>query len=78
MAKRRGETLRLHDRVVNNEALPGVPAGTRGKVILVEGFAWTRYRVLFETDVPNGTDIGSLDRSALTLVDKKGNPVPVG
>lgn len=74
MAKRSGDTLRLHDRVVNNDPLPGVPAKTMGKVILVSGFEWIRYRVLFDTGVTNGTDIGSLDRSVLTMVDKKGNP----
>ncbi len=74
MAKRTGDTLKLHDRVVNIHALPRVPAGTSGKVILVSGFAWTRYRVLFDTGVVNGADVGSLDRDALTLVDKKGNP----
>jgi hypothetical protein len=75
MAKRTGDTLLLHDRVVNNVALPGVPAGTAGKVILVNGFRWIRYRVLFDTGVVNGADVGSLDRKVLTLVDKKGNPV---
>ena len=52
---RRGETVKTLD------ALPGVPEGTRGRVNLVAGFAWTRYRVLFE----NGVDIGSLDGSTL-------------
>jgi hypothetical protein len=52
---RRGETVKTLD------ALPGVPPGTRGRVELVAGFAWTRYRVLFE----NGVDVGSLDGSTL-------------
>ena len=52
---RKGETVRTLD------ALPGVPAGTRGRVYLIGGFAWTRYRVLFE----NGVDVGTLDGSAL-------------
>jgi hypothetical protein len=52
---RRGETVKTLD------ALPGVPEGTRGRVNLVAGFAWTRYRVLFE----NGVDVGSLDGSTL-------------
>jgi hypothetical protein len=52
---RRGETVKTLD------ALPGVPQGTRGRVNLVDGFAWTRYRVLFD----NGVDVGSLDGSAL-------------
>jgi hypothetical protein len=52
---RRGETVKTLD------ALPGVPEGARGRVELVAGFAWTRYRVLFE----NGVDVGSLDGSTL-------------
>ena len=52
---RKGETVRTLD------ALPGVPAGTKGRVYLIGGFAWTRYRVLFE----NGVDVGSLDGSTL-------------
>ena len=54
---RRGETVKTLD------PLPGVPQGTAGRVYLVDGFAWTRYRVLFT----NGVDVGSLDGSALAL-----------
>lgn len=64
MAKKRvGDELLFHDKVVAAADLPGVPAGTPGKVTLVNGFRWTRYRVYFE----NGADIGSLDRSQLAL-----------
>jgi hypothetical protein len=52
---RKGETVRTLD------PLPGVPQGTKGRVYLVDGFAWTRYRVLFE----NGVDVGSLDGGTL-------------
>jgi hypothetical protein len=52
---RRGETVKTLD------PLPGVPQGTIGRVYLVDGFAWTRYRVLFD----NGIDVGSLDGTAL-------------
>jgi hypothetical protein len=52
---KRGETVRTLD------PLPGVPQGEKGRVYLVDGLVWTRYRVLFE----NGVDIGSLDGSAL-------------
>jgi hypothetical protein len=38
-----------------------VPAGAPGRVYLVDGFAWTRYRVLFD----NGVDVGSLDGTSL-------------
>jgi hypothetical protein len=37
--------------------LPDVPAGTKGKVILANGFNWLRYRVRFE----NGAEVGDLD-----------------
>jgi hypothetical protein len=52
---RRGETVKTLD------PLPGVPQGTTGRVYLVDGFAWTRYRVLFA----NGVDVGSLDGTSL-------------
>ncbi len=52
---KRGETVK------NLDPLPGVPAGTAGRVYLVDGFAWTRYRVLFA----NGVDVGSLDGDSL-------------
>lgn len=49
------------DKVKTLDDLPGVPAGTRGRVYLVNGFTWTRFRVLFD----NGVDIGSIDGSVL-------------
>jgi hypothetical protein len=52
---RRGETVKTLD------PLPGVPQGTQGRVYLVDGFTWTRYRVLFA----NGIDVGSIDGTAL-------------
>jgi hypothetical protein len=52
---RRGETVK------NLDPLPGVPQGTQGRVYLVDGFTWTRYRVLFA----NGVDVGSIDGTAL-------------
>ena len=55
--------------------LPGVPAGTPGKVTLKNGFRWKRYRVYFE----NGSDIGSLDRAQLALRKEwDGNTEKVG
>jgi len=66
MAKKRdGDKLLFHDKVVSAADLPGVPAGTRGKVTLVNGFRWIRYRVYFD----NGADVGSLDRSQLVLAE---------
>lgn len=52
---RKGEVVKVLD------PLPGVPQGTRGRIYLIDGFTWTRYRVLFD----NGVDIGSLDGSVL-------------
>ena len=49
--------LKLGDKVRATTDLPGVPAGTEGKVILANGFNWQRYRVLFE----NGGELGDLD-----------------
>jgi hypothetical protein len=49
--------LKTHDRVVALADLPGVPAGTEGKVLLANGFNWLRYRVLFA----NGVELGDLD-----------------
>lgn len=56
-----GEQLRKGAKVEAAVELRGVPAGTKGKVQLVNGFAWVRYWVLFE----NGVSLGSIDRSAL-------------
>lgn len=64
--KRKGDELLFHDKVVAAVDLPGVPAGTPGKVTLKNGFRWIRYRVLFS----NGVDMGSLDRAQLALRDE--------
>ncbi|HUW03489.1 MAG TPA: hypothetical protein VMW08_14120 [Acidimicrobiales bacterium] len=50
--------LKRKQKVVATTDLRGVPEGMRGKVLLVNGFDWIRYRVLFD----NGVDIGTLDR----------------
>jgi hypothetical protein len=49
--------LKRHEKVRANIDLPGVPAGTPGKVLVVNGLTWMRYRVLFE----NGVEHGLLD-----------------
>ncbi len=53
--------FKVRAKVVAAADLPGVPAGTPGKVTLKNGFRWTRYRVYFE----NGEDVGSLDGTQL-------------
>jgi hypothetical protein len=55
------DEFKRNETVMNLDDLPGVPAGTKGRLYMVEGFTWTRYRVLFE----NGVDVGSLDGSVL-------------
>jgi hypothetical protein len=39
--------LRPGQKVESIVDLPGVPAGTKGKVTLANGFNWRRYSVLF-------------------------------
>lgn len=79
MAQRTVTKLQMRDRVVSTVDLPGVPAGTPGRVILTsgwdrnDGYSWLRYRVLFDIGGPNGTDVGSLSRDTLQRIDKSGN-----
>jgi hypothetical protein len=58
--------LKRHQKVRAWTDLPGVPAGTYGKVLQVSGVSWIRYRVLFE----NGVEQGLLD--GRHIVDPKG------
>ena len=53
--------FKRHEKVVANIDLPGVPAGTPGKVLLPTGLTWFRYRVLFA----NGIERGQLDQRHL-------------
>ena len=48
------------------EDLPGVPAGTLGKVLMVTGFTWIRFNVLFT----NSVNFGQIDRAKLRLLTK--------
>jgi hypothetical protein len=54
--------LRIGDKVEAKVALPDVPEGTAGKVILANGFNWMRYRVRFT----NGIELPDLDARHLT------------
>lgn len=49
--------LTLRQRVRAKVDLRRVPVGTEGTVVLADGFAWRRYRVLFD----NGVELGFLD-----------------
>lgn len=53
--------LHVNDRVLATEALRGVPVGTGGKVIHVQGLTWTRYWVWFD----NGERVGTIGRTKL-------------
>jgi hypothetical protein len=57
----RGEHLAMKERVVATSDTPGIPEGTTGKVIVVEGLTWIRYWVRFD----NGVVRGSLNRKLL-------------
>jgi hypothetical protein len=57
----KGEHLHMKERVVATSDMPGVPEGTTGKVIVVEGLTWIRYWVRFD----NGVVRGSLNRKIL-------------
>ena len=61
MATQPSPELRKGETVYATEDLPGVPVGTRGKVSMVSGIRWTRYRVQFD----NSQSLGSLDRRLL-------------
>ena len=58
--------LKRGNRVRAIKALPRVPEGTEGKVVLVGGFNWRRYRVRFD----NGIEIGSLDAKSIEKIEK--------
>lgn len=59
--KRSTDTLRRKDRVRAATALRGVPEGTKGRVMMANGFTWPRYWVSFD----NGVEMGSLGREKL-------------
>jgi hypothetical protein len=58
--------LRMGDRVRATGDLPGVAAGTEGKVILANGFNWQRYRVLFA----NGVEVADLDQRTIEPIGR--------
>ncbi|MCZ7629793.1 MAG: hypothetical protein M5U19_12420 [Microthrixaceae bacterium] len=56
------DTFKARQKVVASVDLPGVPAGTRGKVMMRTGFRWIRYRVRFD----NGVEVPWLDERHLS------------
>jgi hypothetical protein len=59
------DDLRRHQKVAAGDDILGVPPGTKGKVLLVNGVGpWIRYRVLFA----NGVERGNVLRESLLAV----------
>jgi hypothetical protein len=59
--------LDVFDKVVATADLQGVPAGTRGKVMMRNGFNWLRYRVHFD----NGVELTALDGRHIAPAKKR-------
>ncbi|MEJ5254545.1 MAG: hypothetical protein WHS89_04275 [Acidimicrobiales bacterium] len=55
------QVFKRHQKVVAAVDLPGVPAGTPGRVLYVAGLTWIRYHVAFD----NGRVLSSLDATQL-------------
>lgn len=53
--------FKRRQKVVAAVDMPGVPAGTFGKVWFVSGVTWIRYHVAFD----NGAEIANVDASQL-------------
>ncbi len=58
--------LRRRTKVVARNDLRGVPAGTTGTVVLINGFDWVRYWVRFD----NGVYQGQVNREDLATADE--------
>jgi len=55
MAQRDDDVVfKQHQKVVAAHDLPGIPGGTPGKILLINGLSWVRYRVLFEGRIERG------------------------
>ena len=60
--------FKQHQKVVAAHDLPGIAGGTKGKILLINGLSWVRYRVLFEG--PDGrVERGMLSADDLTTPD---------
>jgi hypothetical protein len=60
-AEMQARTYKRGQKVKVVEDLPGVPAGTAGKISVANGFTWIRYWVRFE----NGAVVGHVDHDKL-------------
>lgn len=63
MAKATKKLYALNEKqkVVAASDLPGVPAGTKGRILVAYGIIWPRYRVVWD----NGAELGNLDEKYL-------------
>lgn len=62
MARKEGALKERQRVVAATDELPGVPAGTKGRILVAYGISWPRYRVLWE----NGAESGNVDARYLT------------
>jgi hypothetical protein len=62
------QRFRQRQRVQAAHDLEGVPAGTKGTVLMVTGLSWIRYRVRFD----NGVELSLLDGEHLAPTAGKG------
>lgn len=60
------DVFRTRETVEAVVDLPGVAAGTRGRVLTTAGFSWIRYFVQFDT----GIELSGIDGSQLRRVSK--------
>jgi hypothetical protein len=60
-------TFRENERVQAADDLPGVPEGTPGRVVMVTGLSWIRYRVAFD----NGVELSLLDGRHLAPAQRR-------
>lgn len=67
MARRKDQVrFKVRQKVVNRVDLPGVPAGTLGRVVMVNGLSWIRYRVVFD----NGADVAFVEAEQLVTPEQ--------
>ncbi len=66
--------LKSGTRVRATVAMQGVPVGTEGKVIHVQGLSWIRYWVWFD----NGIRLGTIDRAKLATAEDRERTLNAG
>ncbi len=66
--------LKSGTRVRATVAMKGVPIGTEGKVIHVQGLSWIRYWVWFD----NGIRLGTIDRAKLATAEDRERTLNAG